>query len=75
MPGAMAPLLFIQPLLGTGLAVWIRGEHPSLPTLFAGVLILLGFTTVVQRREPAPGSASGHRGDGLAVARRTCPGS
>jgi drug/metabolite transporter (DMT)-like permease len=54
MPGAMAPLLFIQPLLGTGLAVWIRGEHPSLPTLFGGALILLGVTTVVLRREPAP---------------------
>jgi drug/metabolite transporter (DMT)-like permease len=54
MPGAMAPLLFIQPLLGTALAVWVRGEHPSLPTLFGGVLILLGVTTVVIRREPAP---------------------
>jgi drug/metabolite transporter (DMT)-like permease len=54
MPGAMAPLLFIQPLLGTGLAIWIRGEHPSLPTLFGGGLILLGVTTVVLRREPAP---------------------
>ena len=54
MPGAMAPLLFIQPLLGTALAVWVRGEHPSLPTLFGGVLILLGVTTVVLRREAAP---------------------
>ncbi|HVB14711.1 MAG TPA: DMT family transporter [Candidatus Dormibacteraeota bacterium] len=54
MPGAMAPLLFIQPLLGTALAVWVRGEHPSLPTLFGGLLILLGVTTVVIRREPAP---------------------
>ncbi|MGH7642665.1 MAG: DMT family transporter [Candidatus Dormibacteria bacterium] len=54
MPGAMAPLLFIQPLLGTALAVWVRGEHPSLPTLFGGLLILLGVTTVVLRREPAP---------------------
>jgi drug/metabolite transporter (DMT)-like permease len=54
MPGAVAPLLFIQPLLGTGLAVWIRGEHPSPPTLVGGALILLGVTTVVLRREPAP---------------------
>ncbi len=54
MPGAMAPLLFIQPLLGTALAVWVRGEHPSLPILFGGVLILLGVTTVVIRRQPAP---------------------
>ena len=54
MPGAIAPLLFIQPLLGTALAVWIRGEHPSLATLFGGGLILLGVTTVVIRREPAP---------------------
>ncbi|HVC38834.1 MAG TPA: DMT family transporter [Candidatus Dormibacteraeota bacterium] len=53
MPGAMAPLLFIQPLLGTGLAVWIRGEHPSWATLLGGLLILLGVTTVVVRREPA----------------------
>ena len=54
MPGAMAPLLFIQPLLGTALAVWVRGEHPSLATLFGGILILLGVTTVVIRRQPAP---------------------
>ncbi|HUY57898.1 MAG TPA: DMT family transporter [Candidatus Micrarchaeaceae archaeon] len=54
MPGAIAPLLFIQPLLGTALAVWVRGDHPSLPTLVGGALILLGVTTVVIRREPAP---------------------
>lgn len=54
MPGAIAPLLFIQPLVGTGLAVVIRGEHPSLATLFGGLLILLGVTTVVSNRRPAP---------------------
>ena len=50
MPGAMAPLLFIQPLVGTALAVWIRGERPSLATLLGGVLILAGVTTVVTHR-------------------------
>lgn len=54
MPGAVAPLLFIQPLLGTALAVWIRGERPSWATLLGGGLILLGVTTVVTRRDPAP---------------------
>ena len=62
MPGAMAPLLFIQPLLGTALAVWVRGEHPSLPTLFGGVLILLGVTTVVLRREAAPAAPAAMAG-------------
>ena len=50
MPGAMAPLLFIQPLVGTALAVWIRGERPSLATLLGGVMILVGVTTVVTHR-------------------------
>jgi drug/metabolite transporter (DMT)-like permease len=50
MPGAMAPLLFIQPLVGTALAVWIRGERPSLATLLGGVLILVGVSTVVTYR-------------------------
>jgi drug/metabolite transporter (DMT)-like permease len=54
MPGAMAPLLFIQPLVGTALAVWIRGERPSLATLLGGVLILAGVTTVVTHRRAEP---------------------
>ncbi|HEY6537965.1 MAG TPA: DMT family transporter [Candidatus Dormibacteraeota bacterium] len=53
MPGAMAPLLFIQPLLGTGLAVWIRGEHPPVASLLGGGLILLGVTTVVAQHRGA----------------------
>ncbi len=54
MPGAVAPLLFIQPLAGTALAVWIRGERPGLATLLGGALILLGVTTVVRQRRAAP---------------------
>jgi drug/metabolite transporter (DMT)-like permease len=54
MPGAIAPLLFIQPLVGTGLAVLIRGERPSIATLFGGALILLGVTAVVTHRPTAP---------------------
>ncbi|MGH7697446.1 MAG: DMT family transporter [Candidatus Dormibacteria bacterium] len=54
MPGATAPLLFIQPLLGAALAVLIRGERPGLATLVGGLLILGGVTTVVGQRRPAP---------------------
>jgi drug/metabolite transporter (DMT)-like permease len=56
MPGAMAPLLFIQPLLGTVLAVLIRGERPGLPTLVGGTLVLGGVALVVGQRHPAPDS-------------------
>jgi hypothetical protein len=50
----MTPLLFIQPLRGTALAVWSRGEYSSRPTLLGGLLILLRVTTVVIWREFAP---------------------
>ncbi|HUY61447.1 MAG TPA: DMT family transporter [Candidatus Dormibacteraeota bacterium] len=56
MPGRLAPLLFIQPLVGTGLAVVIRGEHPPAAALAGGALILLGVATVVQQRQAPPSS-------------------
>lgn len=48
MPGAMAPLLFIQPL-----AVLIRSERPGLATLIGGGLVLAGVSLVVSQRHPA----------------------
>ncbi len=62
MPGAMAPLLFIQPLVGTALAVAIRGERPGAATLLGGALVLAGVTLVVVQRQPgsaAPPAAAG----------------
>ncbi len=56
MPAAVAPLLFIQPLLGTALAVLIRDERPGLATLIGGALILGGVSTVLGQRRPAPSS-------------------
>ncbi len=53
MPGAMAPLLFIQPLVGTALAVLIRSERPGLATLVGGGLVLAGVSLVVSQRHPA----------------------
>ena len=53
MPGAMAPLLFIQPLVGTALAVLIRSERPGLATLVGGGLVLAGVSLVVTQRQPA----------------------
>ncbi|MHB1525808.1 MAG: DMT family transporter [Candidatus Dormibacteria bacterium] len=53
MPGAMAPLLFIQPLVGTALAVLIRSERPGLATLVGGGLVLAGVSLVVSQRQPA----------------------
>jgi len=63
-PGSLAPLLFIQPVVGTGLAIWIRGERPGVGTLLGGLLVLLGVATVIRERHggttavpigPAPG--------------------
>lgn len=56
MPGVLAPLLFIQPLVGTALAVLIRGERPGLGTLLGGALIVSGVTVVVLRRPVGPDS-------------------
>ena len=62
MPGALAPLLFIQPLVGTALAVLIRGERPGPATLLGGALVLAGVVLVVTVRQPpaeAPPAAAG----------------
>lgn len=53
MPGAMAPLLFIQPLVGTALAVLIRSERPGVATLVGGGLVLAGVSLVLSQRHPA----------------------
>ncbi len=53
-PGSLAPLLFIQPVVGTLLAVWIRGERPGAATLLGGALVLGGVATVVRERRPGP---------------------
>lgn len=62
MPGAMAPLLFIQPVVGTALAVWIRGERPGLVTLVGGSLVLAGVSLVVTRRQAAATSPAASAG-------------
>jgi drug/metabolite transporter (DMT)-like permease len=49
-----APTLFLQPLIGTALAVVLLGERPSWPTL-AGGLLILGGVALASRR--ASGSA------------------
>ncbi len=62
MPGALAPLLFIQPLVGTALAIVIRGERPGAATLLGGLLVLAGVVLVVTTRQPladAPPAAAG----------------
>ena len=56
MPGALAPLLFIQPLVGTGLAIAVRGERPGPATLVGGALVLAGVVLVVATRQ-APADA------------------
>jgi len=53
-PGSLAPLLFIQPVVGTLLAVWIRGERPGAATVVGGALVLCGVATVVRERRPGP---------------------
>ena len=64
MPGAMAPLLFIQPLVGTALAVLIRGERPGLATLIGGALVLAGVGLVVATRQPLPAAPAAGAGSG-----------
>jgi drug/metabolite transporter (DMT)-like permease len=62
MPGAVAPLLFIQPLLGSALAILIRGERPGVATLVGGTLVLGGVALVVGQRHPkadAPTASAG----------------
>lgn len=64
MPGAMAPLLFIQPLVGTALAVLLQGDQPGLPTLVGGGLVLAGVTLVVGQRQAGPGATPAGAGGG-----------
>jgi drug/metabolite transporter (DMT)-like permease len=59
---AAAPLLFIQPLVGAALAVWLLGDQLSWATLAGGALILGSLALVVRggraakpiAAEPAP---------------------
>ncbi|MHB1501211.1 MAG: DMT family transporter [Candidatus Dormibacteria bacterium] len=64
MPGAVAPLLFIQPLVGTALAVLIGGERPGLATLFGGLLVIAGVIMVVVTRQPLASSPPAAAGGG-----------
>ena len=64
MPGAMAPLLFIQPLVGTALAVLLRGERPGVATLVGGGLVLLGVSLVAVQRQPGPQAPPAAAGGG-----------
>lgn len=64
MPGALAPLLFIQPLVGTVLAILIRGEHPGTATLVGGGLVLSGVTLVIGTRHPAEAAPAAAAGSG-----------
>ncbi|MHB8393185.1 MAG: DMT family transporter [Candidatus Dormibacteria bacterium] len=64
MPGALAPLLFIQPLVGTALAILIRGEHPGTATLIGGGLVLAGVTLVIGTRQPAEAAPAAAAGSG-----------
>jgi drug/metabolite transporter (DMT)-like permease len=45
---AAAPLLFIQPLLGTLLALWLLGERLTWATVAGGALILLSMILVLR---------------------------
>ena len=45
---AAAPLLFIQPLLGTILAVWLLGDRLTWATVAGGALILLSMILVLR---------------------------
>ncbi len=64
MPGAMAPLLFIQPLVGTALAVLLRGERPGAATLLGGAMVLMGVFLVAVERHPSPGAPPAAAGGG-----------
>ena len=64
MPGAMAPLLFIQPLVGTALAVLLRGERPGVATLLGGAMVLMGVFLVAVERHPSPSAPPASAGGG-----------
>jgi drug/metabolite transporter (DMT)-like permease len=64
MPGAMAPLLFIQPLVGTALAVALRGERPGAATLLGGAMVLMGVFLVAVERHPSPTAPPAAAGGG-----------
>jgi drug/metabolite transporter (DMT)-like permease len=55
---AAAPLLFIQPLLGTAIAVWLLHDVLTWATLAGGALILASLLIIVRGgRASAPSAA------------------
>ncbi|MEO7001949.1 MAG: DMT family transporter [Ktedonobacterales bacterium] len=52
---AAAPTLFIQPLLGAALAIWLLGDALTWATLAGGALIFLSLLLVMRRRHRRSG--------------------
>src|SRR5262249_28982617 len=50
---AAAPMLFIQPLLGAALAIWLLGEAPTWATLLGGTCIIASLLLVMRTRRTA----------------------
>ena len=64
-----APFLFIQPLLGAALAVWLLHDALTWATLVGGALIVLSLVLVARGSRRGPPAADG----GRSSSRRRCP--
>jgi drug/metabolite transporter (DMT)-like permease len=54
----VTPLLLVQPVAGTLIAIAVRGERPTAPTWIGGALVLAGVAVVALRRERGPAEAA-----------------
>ena len=59
----ITPLLLVQPVAGTLIAIAIRGERPTAATWIGGALVLAGVAVVALRRDRGPAEAVLRAGD------------
>ena len=59
----ITPLLLVQPVAGTLIAIAVRGERPTAATWIGGALVLAAVAVVALRRDPGPPEAVLRAGD------------